>query len=142
MLGALLCLMLVALTVPLRQFLAQRSLLSGLRARQAQQTRRIAALESLVARHGDPAYVEQLARERLHYARPGEVPFIVLTPPPVVKSKPGARGATASNTSWYATLWSSVQQAGAPEPTPTPHAATPAKKAPAVAKPKPAPSTT
>ncbi len=116
--------MVLALTVPMRQFFAQRERLAVAQDRHAEQAARVAALEAQKARLADPAYVERLARERLRYVRPGEVPFIVLTPS--ASSRPGGRNQAGSleppapGRAWYAQLWSSVEAAGArPSPSPT-----------------------
>jgi cell division protein FtsB len=114
-LGVVLCVLALALTVPLRQYVAQRGRVARLRAQQAQQQRRVDALEARKRQLQDPSYVEQLARERLHFVRPGEVPYILLTPTPTpVPAKPGAPGVTKVDGSgpWYSRLWGTVQTAG------------------------------
>jgi cell division protein FtsB len=123
-LALLVCVMVLALTVPLRQFFAQRDRLTLAQARHAEQAARVAALEAQKERLEDPAYVERLARERLRYVRPGEVPFIVLTPS--ASARPGTRPSAGSleppapERAWFAQLWSSVEAAGAqPSPNPT-----------------------
>ncbi|HVE63920.1 MAG TPA: septum formation initiator family protein [Mycobacteriales bacterium] len=123
-LALLVCCMVLALTVPLRQFFAQRERLDAAQARHAAQAARVAALEAQKERLADPAYVERLARERLRYVRPGEVPFIVLTPS--AAPSPGTRRAAGSppdpapKRAWYSQLWSSVEAAGATHsPSPT-----------------------
>jgi cell division protein FtsB len=110
----------LALTVPLRQYVAQRGAVAKLRAQEAAQQRRVDALEARKAQLQDPAYVEQLARERLHFVRPGEVPYILLTPAPTAAPvKPGTPGGSNLGGSgpWYSRLWGTVQTAGsAPAP--------------------------
>jgi cell division protein FtsB len=119
-LGAVLCVLALALTVPLRQYVAQRGRVARLRARETQAQARVDALEARKRQLQDPAYVEQLARERLHFVRPGEVPYILLTPPPApVPAKPGTPGsaAVAATGPWYSRLWGTVEGAGkAPAP--------------------------
>lgn len=113
-LGVVLCVLALALTVPLRQYLAQRGAVARLRAKTAQQQRRVDALEARKQQLQDPAYVEQLARERLHFVRPGEVPYILLTPPPTAAPvAPGTPGGTSVGTGpWYSRLWDTVATAG------------------------------
>ena len=126
-LGVVVMVLALALTVPLRQYLAQRGKVAQARARQEQAQARVDALEARKQRLQDPAYVEQLARERLHFVRPGEVPYILLTPPPTpvpsraVQGGPGVAGTGP----WSSRLWGTVDAAGtaptrAPSPTPAP----------------------
>jgi cell division protein FtsB len=126
-LGVVVMVLALALTVPLRQYLAQRGKVAQARARQAQARARVDALEAQKQRLQDPAYVEQLARERLHFVRPGEVPYILLTPPPTpVPSTSVAGGPGVGGTGpWYSRLWGTVEVAGrvpraTPSPTPKP----------------------
>jgi cell division protein FtsB len=128
LLGIVLCVLALALTVPLRQYVAQRGRVARLRAKQAEQQRRVDALEARKQQLQDPAYVEQLARERLHFVRPGEVPYILLTPTPApAPVKPGTPGGTSlgGDGPWYSRLWDTVDSAGrapAPKPRPKPSA--------------------
>ena len=128
-LGVVLMVLALALTVPLRQYLAQRGTVARLRAKQAQAQARVDALEARKRQLQDPAYVERLARERLHFVRPGEVPYILLTPPPTpvpsASGVPGGPGVGGTGP-WYSRLWGTVEAAGtAPQrrPTPSPTAA-------------------
>jgi cell division protein FtsB len=114
-LAVVLCVLALALTVPLRQYVAQRGKVAQLRAKQAQAQARVDALEARKAQLQDPAYVEELARERLHFVRPGEVPYIVLTPAPKpAPVKPGtpAGKAVGGQGPWFSRLWDTVQSAG------------------------------
>lgn len=119
-LAVVLCVLALALTVPLRQYVAQRGKVARLRAKQAQAQARVDALEAQKQRLQDPAYVEQLARERLHFVRPGEVPYILLTPSPApAPVKPGtpAGKEVGGEGPWYSRLWDTVEAAGtAPKP--------------------------
>ena len=115
-LAVVLCVLALALTVPLRQYVAQRGKVARLRAKQAQAQARVDALEAQKQRLQDPAYVERLARERLHFVRPGEVAYILLTPPP--KPAAPAPGTPAGKElgaggPWYSRLWDTVGSAGA-----------------------------
>ncbi|HEX8003259.1 MAG TPA: septum formation initiator family protein [Mycobacteriales bacterium] len=131
-LGVVVMVLALALTVPLRQYLAQRGKVARLRAKQEQAQARVDALEARKRQLQDPAYVEQLARERLHFVRPGEVPYILLTPTPTpVPSRPGVAGGpgVGGTGPWYSRLWGTVEAAGTaprrtpgatPAPTPAP----------------------
>jgi len=113
----------LALTVPLREYFQQRGRVADLRARTAEQDARVETLEERKRRLDDPAYVERLARERLHYVRPGETGYIVIAPTPTVTPGPGGvvTGKTVKDEAWYSQLWSTVEGAGAkPSASPSP----------------------
>jgi cell division protein FtsB len=114
-LGLLVCALTLALTVPLREYFQQRGRVADLRARTAEQDKRVETLEERKRRLDDPAYVERLARERLHYVRPGETGYIVIAPTPTPSPGPAGvvAGTSASDEAWYAQLWSTVEGAGA-----------------------------
>jgi cell division protein FtsB len=114
-LGVVLCVLALALTVPLRQYVAQRGKVARLRAAEAAAQRRVDALEARKQQLQDPAYVEQLARERLHFVRPGEVPYIMLTPSPAPAPPPAGTPSSrqvGDDGPWYSRLWGTVEQAG------------------------------
>ena len=114
-LGVVLFVLALALTVPLRQYVAQRGRVARMRAAADAQQRRVDALEARKRKLQDPAYVEQLARERLHFVRPGEVPYILLTPAPTpAPVRPGTPAGTNVGGSgpWYSRLWGTVEAAG------------------------------
>jgi cell division protein FtsB len=113
-LGVVICVLALALTVPLRQYVAQRGKVARLRAKVAQAQARVDALEARKQQLQDPAYVEQLARERLNFVKPGEVPYILLTPTPTPSPPPAGTGGTKVGGSgpWYSRLWGTVDTAG------------------------------
>jgi cell division protein FtsB len=114
-LGVVLLVLALALTVPLRQYVAQRGKVARLRAKEAAQQRRVDALEARKRQLQDPSYVEQLARERLHFVRPGEVPYILIAPSPTAAPvTPGTPGTASVGGSgpWYSRLWGTVESAG------------------------------
>ena len=57
----------------------------------------------------DPAYVQSLIRDRLHYVLPGEIGYTVLGPDEA--PAPAPPGEASPDRSWYAQLWSSVEAA-------------------------------
>jgi cell division protein FtsB len=102
----------LAIALPFKVWLAQRGQISQLEAQTRAQQRQVSALQQQQQQWQDPAYVEQQARERLHYVRPGQKAYIVLTPAhSAAKAKPGASG-PALHGPWYSRLWESVQLAG------------------------------
>ncbi len=118
MLALLVCALLLALTVPMREYLAQRARVARLEAQVSEQQRLVDALEARKQQLQDPAYVEQLARERLHFVRPGEIPYILLTPAPKPSpTRVGGRDSQlvapgAATGPWYSRLYATVETAG------------------------------
>ena len=94
-------------------WLGQRGQISSLQAQTREQERQVAQLRQQAQRWSDPAYVEQQARLRLHYAMPGEKTYVVLGKPPVHR-KPTSTATTgpALQGPWYSRLWQSVEAAG------------------------------
>lgn len=121
--AAVLALVLVGLALtlagPLRQFIVQRAAIADLRAQVHTQQQRVDALQQESDQWKDPAYVEQQARERLHYVMPGEVPYIDLTAPTGTEADPSSTVADPVHDGpWYSKLWSTVQGASTPPPPP------------------------
>jgi len=112
-LGLVVCALVLALSYPVKDYLAQRGQLSSLAADNA---RRAAAISRLIAAQQeltDPAYIKAQARKRLQYAMPGDTVFVVV--------QNGARPSTsdvvvkathnAPATPWYDKVWGSVRAA-------------------------------
>jgi cell division protein FtsB len=112
-LALVLAVLLVALALPVRSYLAQRSELAELTARKAAAADSIAQLQQQRTRWGDPAYVKAQARERLHYVLPGETGYVVLRPtvqPPPRQVAPEGESSEPA-TPWFTALWQSAQAA-------------------------------
>ncbi|MEV4556986.1 septum formation initiator family protein [Kitasatospora sp. NPDC049285] len=119
-----LCSLVAILAYPTRQFIAQREEIAAQRAKAEHARQQVEELRRDRARWQDPEYVKAQARERLHYALPGETPFVSVDPQP----SPGARpsSADAADTArpkalrpWYSVFWDSVDtaaDAAAPAP--------------------------
>lgn len=109
------CVLIMLLAYPLRQYLGSRSELAGLETTVAGQEAKVAELKAEQQRWKDPAYVKAQARTRLHYAMPGETPYIVLEPTRAagLRSGPAPSAAAAPAGPWYSLLWRSVQAADA-----------------------------
>jgi len=107
LLAALVCVLVLSVAVPLRNYLGQRAELAAVYERQHMLADKIA---ELVRRRGllaDPAQVETQARERLRYVLPGQAPYLVQLPP----GPTGAAGPSSGQTStqpWYGRLWKSI----------------------------------
>ena len=117
-LGLVVCALLVSAALPLREFLGQRGDIRQLEEQQAEAHKRVAALEEQKARLEDPSYTAALARDRLHFVRPGETAYVVIAPSaPAVAPKDAERAAAAPagpQAPWYSQLWGSVRSADRP----------------------------
>jgi cell division protein FtsB len=102
----------MSLAFPLREFIAQRAEMGAKERQVALLKSRVATLQEQQDRWQDPAFVEQQARERLHYVFPGETGLILLSPDDVKQARePEVRLATKPEIAWYDELWTSVQAA-------------------------------
>ena len=75
-----------------------------------------------VARWSDPAYIEAQARERLFYAYPGDMSYLVIGDTNVATTSEGLHISAQIQTTqvdWLGTLLSSVYTAGLTDATPT-----------------------
>ena len=86
----------ITLIPALRSTFSQQSEIDGLHDRIAQQRDKVAALEQEQHRWGDPAYVEQQARERLKFVRVGETSYTVIDTPTAAPAS-GARARPDAN---------------------------------------------
>ncbi|MDX3230771.1 septum formation initiator family protein [Streptomyces sp. ME19-01-6] len=108
LLALVVCSLVVALAYPMRQYISQRSDISDQR-RQAQKERAdVKQLREEKARLQDPAYIEQQARERLHFTLPGETGYSVVDGSGETErsSDQGAAGRP-----WYSNMWDSLDKA-------------------------------
>jgi len=79
-LAVVVCALALTVAVPLRNYVTQRHELAAVAAEQERLAHDVRVLTDERAALRDPAHVEALARERLGYARPGEVPYRVELP--------------------------------------------------------------
>lgn len=117
----------LAVMVPsARAYLKQRETLQDLQGQVVDAQAQVDDLQAQVARWNDPAYVIAQARDRLIYVLPGETPYRVVDPefvPDPAAADASALIANASDDSparatnpvrpWFATLWGSIERAGA-----------------------------
>jgi cell division protein FtsB len=130
-LGLVVTTLVLSAALPLREYLDQRSAISQLEQDSAAARERVDALEEDKRRLEDPAHIAAEARRRLHMARPGEVAYVLITPPPAPESE-AAPDSTRSgpDAPWWSQVWDSVETADRPpEPAPEPELA-PAPAAP------------
>ena len=107
-LAVVICAIALSLAYPVREYVAQRRQIDQLQAERQMLNGQLRALEHQQQRLDDPAYVEQLARDRLHMCLRGETCYIVIGGQ---TARPGTASAAASLTPWYERLWQSVQEA-------------------------------
>ena len=108
-LAVVLCAIALSLAYPVREYIAQRRQIDQLEAQSAQTAAQLARLQAEAARLNDPAYIEQQARDRLHYCMPRQTCYVIIGGQPA--SNAGKAAAAVAGTPWYERLWSSVQQA-------------------------------
>lgn len=102
----------MSLAFPVREYLAQRAAISAAQEQAATLETRVDNFRDQVGRWRDDAFVEQQARERLHYVMPGETGLVLLSPDDVEQArKPEIRDPVEPEVSWFDTLWGSVKEA-------------------------------
>ncbi|HEX6446932.1 MAG TPA: septum formation initiator family protein, partial [Streptosporangiales bacterium] len=114
---AVICLLAVGLTYPLREYVEQRHQIAELEAQQRRNAQDIASLQDQQRRWQDPAYVEQQARQRLQYAKPGEITYVVVGGPDDTGAEHHGSATGRSTThgpSWSERVWGSVRVADRP----------------------------
>lgn len=115
--AVLLLVVATAMSPFVRALVAQQSRIAALETDVGEREQRVADLESELARWDDPAFVVAQARQRFTYVMPGEVGYVVLDDPATTSPEEDPSGAAAqqvsgSDSSWFGSLWSSVQLAG------------------------------
>jgi hypothetical protein len=116
----------ISFAYPLRNWYGQRAEVAGLHAQIAEQEQTVADLERQIARWNDPAYVQSLARQRLHFVMPGETLYVVLDDEETEATTPQTDVLAEASGQWWQRLWTTVEQAGAAQ---LPPSAEPADKA-------------
>ena len=127
------CVLLLAFVLvypTLHSYLRQKADVDQLRAQVAAAQQRNEDLQADLDRWNDPAYIAAQARGRLSFVLPGEKAFRVIDPetvPDTVATDQGPAAAldTGATQPWYASVWDSVQVAGATPVAPTPEASAP-----------------
>ena len=121
--------------LPLREYLDQRSTISQLEQDAAAARARVADLEEAKRELQDPAYITAEARRRLHMTRPGEVTYVLITPPPAPDEADPAPGGPGDP--WWSQVWGSVESADRPPAAEAPLPPAPAPPAPPAPAPPP-----
>jgi cell division protein FtsB len=109
---ALVVVLALAYTYPLRVYLEQESQIAEMEAALTAQREKIAESAKKLEKWKDPEYLRIQARERFNYVRPGETPLTVV-PDEGDEAASAEQTPAAAPDRWYDTLWSSVQAANA-----------------------------
>ncbi|MBL7498575.1 septum formation initiator family protein [Frankia sp. CNm7] len=106
LLAVVICVLVLTLAYPLRLYLRQQAEIAALRKQNAASQARVDALRAGVAKYDDDAWVEDEARRRLHYIRPGEKTYLMPVTPSATPPAPGGHGRSNPDDAWYSQLWS------------------------------------
>jgi cell division protein FtsB len=110
---AVIVVLVLAYTYPLRVYLQQESQIAQMERAQAEQRTQIAATARELAKWDDDDYIRIQAREKYFYVRPGETPLLVFSCPECAAQESAPNTPAATPDRWYDTLWHSVQAANA-----------------------------
>ena len=106
-LAIVVCALALTVSVPLRNYVAQRQELAAVTEQQRVLAAEVDRLTQQRARLQDPAEVAAQARSRLGYVTPGEVPYVVQFPQP---PDPGPQQDAGDGVPWYRQLWREVSE--------------------------------
>jgi cell division protein FtsB len=120
-LAVVICAVALSLAYPVREYIAQSRQIDQLQAERQMTLAQLRTLERQQQRLGDPAYVEQLARDKLHFCLTGQTCYVIIGGP----GSGSASAARTAGTPWYDRLWHSVQQADRGGPAGPDHPARP-----------------
>ena len=107
-LAVVICAIALSLAYPVREYIAQRRQVDQLEAQHEMLISQLRQLEQEQGRLNDPAYIQQLARNKLHMCLRGDTCYVVIGNHP---KRSGGRADAASLTPWYERVWQSVEQA-------------------------------
>ncbi len=107
-LAVVVCAIALSLAYPVREYIAQRRQIDQLQAQSQATTAELARLRAEARRLNEPAYIEQLAQDRLHMCLPGASCYVIIGGRAAASS---AAVRAAAGTPWYERLWQSVRQA-------------------------------
>ena len=109
-LAVVICAIALSLAYPVREYVAQRRQIDQLQAENRVSAAQLSQLRAQEQRLGDPAYIEQQARDHLHLCLPGKTCYVIIGGQPAGH----AAAAATAGTPWYERLWHSVRQADRP----------------------------
>ena len=111
---AVFALLVVALSVPVRNWLAQRAEVTALQADIAASSERIAQLQTELARWSDPAFISTEARRRLHFVLPGEIGYVTIARDGRPAEEVLSEAAAQAPRGWHSLVWESIERADGP----------------------------
>ncbi|GAB94070.1 hypothetical protein KILIM_002_00270 [Kineosphaera limosa NBRC 100340] len=114
--------LLAIMIVPtLRAYLQQRAEQAALTEQIARQGQSLQGMQAEIQRWNDPAHVEQQARERLKFVRPGETAYQVIGAEKLLGDGLAGRSRVVvpnvgdDTIPWYGTMWNSIVIADRPD---------------------------
>jgi cell division protein FtsB len=126
------CALALSLAYPIQRYADQRQQIAALQDEVTERAQRVQVLEQQQQRWGDPAFVRQEARRRLHFVMPGETGYVLIGPAEDTADDGTAAGTGGSSVrdgearrSWYDRLWASI---GSAAQAPVDDGAAPARK--------------
>jgi cell division protein FtsB len=96
------------LAVPMRTYFSQRGEFNRLQAENVALGQEIDQLQRKVTQQNDPAYIEQQARERLQYKKPGEKLVVLRYPERDRQAADDKAAREHAANPWYENLWDAV----------------------------------
>ncbi len=105
----------IMLVPPLRAYLDQQQQYRDLQAKVSRQEQSVSDLQARSQRWNDPIFVEQQARERLQYVRPGETAYTVVGAESLQEQAGAGRISVVNparrdeSSAWYARMWESAR---------------------------------
>jgi cell division protein FtsB len=113
LLAVVICVLVLTLAYPLRLYLQQQADIAALAKQNAAAQARVDALRETVSKYDDDGWVEDEARRRLHYVKPGETTYLVPVAPAPSPTAAGGRGRSSPDDAWYSQLWSQAEPSDA-----------------------------
>jgi cell division protein FtsB len=106
------------LAIPLKAWITQRAHISELETQVAEMDSKVSTLRGTLQQWNDPAYVEAQARARLHFVKPGEVGYVVITDADTASEEPTRTHRLVeppTGVPWWGAVWSTVRQVADPK---------------------------
>jgi cell division protein FtsB len=110
LLAVVICVLVLTLAYPLRLYLQQQAEIANLTRQNAASQQRVDALRTSIGKYDDEGWVEDEARRRLHYIRPGEKSYLMPTTPTPTPSPSGSGSGARPDEAWYGQLWSQASE--------------------------------
>jgi cell division protein FtsB len=108
LLAVVMCAIALSLAYPVREYIGQRRQIDELLATQQSLSQQVKSLQAEHQKLSEPSYIEQQARDQLHYCMPTEKCYVIVGDSPAPDATTQHAPTPAS---WYSKLWGSVQKA-------------------------------